>query len=73
MNVQNWISVSYTERLPFTENDRHPRFVLAVDGKGRMGVAYCRKVGALHRWVSAKSIGIVTHWMELPEPPRRKP
>lgn len=46
-------------------------YVLVVDAKGRMAVAYFHRysTGELGM-TSAKPIGEPTHWMQLPEPPK---
>ena len=46
------------------------QYVLAVDAKGRMSIAYAYRHSAnTVIWTMAKPIGAVTHWMPLPEPP----
>jgi hypothetical protein len=46
------------------------QYVLTVDAKGRMAVAYFERssTGELNH-VSAKPTGAPTHWMFLPDPP----
>lgn len=60
------------DQLPFAIDPSKPVYVLVVDGQNRMAVAYLKNLGNhRHKWVSAKPIGIVTHWMPLPMPPQR--
>jgi hypothetical protein len=72
--MSEWISVE-DRRLPvrtFTTGQgwSAQTYVLVVDNKGRMAVAWftdhsCGKPQV----VSGKAIGAVTHWMPLPDPP----
>ena len=47
-------------------------YLLVVDAKGRMSIAYCynSSTGEIG-WTMAKPIGAVTHWMPLPPPPMK--
>jgi len=68
--LADWISID--DRLPECreawETAKAKPYVLAVDAKGRMTVAY-RSGQHPQQWTMAKPIGTVTHWMPLPEPP----
>jgi hypothetical protein len=69
--MNEWISID--DRLPdflepWDKRDKPKPYVLAVDAKGRMSVAY-RYSNHPQAWTMAKPIGTVTHWMPLPEPP----
>jgi len=45
-------------------------YVLVVDSKGRMSIAYAFEYSSGEiGWTMAKPIGTVTHWMRLPKPP----
>jgi len=69
--MSDWISVE--ERLPvamvFTSGQGWSERidVLFCDAKGRMSVGYNRD----GNFTMAKPIGIVTHWMPLPNPPEK--
>ena len=67
----NWNDVSNI-KPPISPNYREKRYVLAVDEKNRMSVGYCmcQPSGYLH-WTFSKPIGRPTHWMPLPEVPKR--
>ena len=48
-------------------------YVLVVDAKGRMSIAYAFEYSSGEiGWTMAKPIGTVTHWMRLPEPPNEE-
>jgi hypothetical protein len=67
--MPRWIPVS--ERLPeMTTRWEDPRYVLAVDAKGRMSVGYyVEHSSGKPWWTFAKAISDPTHWQPLPAAP----
>ena len=68
-NNPNWISVE--ERLPEKEKD-NPSLsvnVIVTDGCSRFESYYNFK---FRTWVGAHIYGTITHWMQLPQPPRKE-
>lgn len=64
-----WLPIG-TDQPPLSDLGRTKNYILAVDSKGRMSVAYAyRHSAGMIQWVMAKPIGEVTHWMPLPVPP----
>jgi hypothetical protein len=58
-----WISVD--ERLP-----KELTHVIVCDEDGTVGEAFCYKEGRFE-WIDSEEIAFVTHWMPLPEPPKK--
>ena len=61
---QEWISVD--ERLPESR-----KFVIVCDEYGNVGEAYFYKQDRKFEWVDDEEIAFATHWMPLPEPPKK--
>ena len=59
-----WISVD--ERLPESR-----KFVIVCDEYGNVGEAYFYKQDRKFEWVDDEEIAFATHWMPLPEPPKK--
>ena len=61
--MSEWISIK--DRLP--ESDKK---VLITDGRNMM-VSWYYKWNGMIRWVDTLYVRDITHWMPLPEPPKR--
>ena len=59
-----WISVE--ERLP-----KEVEHIIVCDEDGTVGEAIFLKASRLFEWVDNENIAFVTHWMPLPEAPKK--
>jgi hypothetical protein len=69
--AQGWLNLKTTTPPLLDAHGATKPYVLAVDSKGRMTVAYAYQhpTGEIE-WIMAKPVGVVTHWMPLPQPPK---
>lgn len=61
---QEWISVD--ERLP-----KEVEHIIVCDEDGTVGEAIFLKATTLFEWVDSEEIAFATHWMPLPEAPKK--
>ena len=69
-NHPNWISVE--ERLPGVNDYGNNNYCLVADDFGDMYVAYYNRDE--EHWLDDGNVAVlfVTHWMPLPQPPRKE-